>query len=99
LSPPAVRFKRQSFLKGFGFTRRDMLRIKVLAEAVTLSANPRPLNDLDVPFVVGACPMGQESRSTGQPLGHWAGRSLLWWPMNEPEREVWAARPKGPRKI
>jgi hypothetical protein len=52
-----------------------------------------------VPYRVGACLPGHESRFTGGVLGFWAGRTLLWWPMNERERGVWAKRPPGPRAL
>jgi len=91
--------QRKAFLKSFGFTRRDIVRIKAMAESTTGNYLPAALNDLDVPIRVGACPAGQESRSTGKVLGSWAGRTLLYWDMYVEEREVWARRRPGPRRV
>lgn len=91
--------RREVFLRSFKFTRRDKLRIKALAERVKPNWSPDPLRDLDVPFVVGACWPGQEFRSTGTFLGHWAEMTLVYWSMNSAERAVWADRPKGPRPL
>lgn len=91
--------KRQ-FLKSFGFTRRDVRRIQALAEATVAGGQPAALADLDVPYRVGACMPGQESYVSGQILGEWAGRTLLWWPMNEREEQVWRRnRSSGPKPM
>ena len=89
----------REFLRSFGFTRRDVLRIKAMAEATSASAIPRALNDLDVPFRVGAVMPEDVRHSSGQVLGEWSGRTLLWWAMHDAERAVWARRPKGPRRV
>jgi hypothetical protein len=91
--------ERQAFLRSFGFSGRDLVRIRAMAETVTAAYVPAALNDLDVPFRVGACMAGDERYSSGQVLGLWAGRALLWWGMNGREKEVWARRPKGPRRV
>lgn len=91
--------KRQAFLKGFGFTRRDIVRIKALAEATTGNHIPMALNDLDVPYRVGAIMPQDRRHSSGQDLGEWAGRALLYWRMEGAERDVWARRRKGPRSV
>lgn len=91
--------KRQ-FLKSFGFTPRDIRRIQALAEATTGGEVPAALNDLDVPFRVGACMPGMEGYSTGKVLGEWAGRALLFWEMNGREVEVWRRnRRTGPKAV
>lgn len=91
--------RRELYLRSFSFSTRDIARIKFLAERVTPTWDPPPLRDLDVPYTVGAVWPGRELRSTGRFLGHWANRTLLVWEMNLAEREVWAARPKGPRPV
>lgn len=91
---------RRRFLKSFGFTRRDITRIKAMAEATHHGYVPKALNDLDVPVRVGACMPGQESYSSGRPLGEWAGRTLLYWDMNAREEELWRkARRSGPKPV
>jgi hypothetical protein len=92
---------RRRFLGGFGFTRRDVLRIQKMAEAVSHNDGAAALADLDVPYRVGACMPGQEHRSTGRYLGQWAGRTLLWWgPMEGRELEVWRRhRRSGPKPV
>jgi hypothetical protein len=90
----------KAFLKSFGFTKRDVRRIQAMAETVEHGEAPAALADLDVPFRVGACMPGQESRSTGKYLGEWAGRTLLWWEMGERETEVWRRkRATGPKPV
>ena len=91
--------RRQAFLRGFGFSRRDIVRIKALAEATTGNGIPAALNDLDVPYRVGAVMPQDRRHSSGEELGEWAGRSLLYWPMTGAERDRWARRPRGPRKV
>jgi hypothetical protein len=89
---------KRAFLKSFGFTPRDVRRIQAVAEATTKLETPASLDDLDVPFRVGACMPGREGYSTGKILGEWAGRSLLYWPMNDREQEVWErSRRRGPK--
>lgn len=91
---------RRRFLKSFGFTRRDITRIKAMAEATHDGYAPKALDDLDVPVRVGACMPGQESYSSGRVLGDWAGRSLLYWEMNDREAEAWRrARRTGPKPV
>ncbi len=90
---------RRRWLRSFGFTRRDQARIKAMAETVTSNCGAASLNDLDVPFRVGACLHQDVGRSTGKILGEWAGRTLLYWPMVGMERDHWAARRPGPRKV
>lgn len=99
LSGPNADAVHRQFLRSFGFTRRDIVRIKQLAEATERDA-PAALDNLDVPFRVGACMPGQEWTSSGQRLGEWAGRTLLWWPMNEREAEIWRQRRRtGPKPV
>ena len=99
LSGPEHELRRKAFLKSFGFSRRDITRIRALAERDAAGEAAAALGDLDVPVRVGACEPGREGYSTGRPLGTWAGRTLLWWPMNSREQEVWRRRPKGPRGV
>jgi len=91
--------RRELYLRSFNFSVRDRLRIKLLAERVTPTWDPPPLRDLDVPYTVGATWPGREFLSSGRFLGHWNNMTLLVWDMNPAEREVWAARPKGPRPL
>lgn len=87
------------FVRSFGFTRRDTARIKAMADRTTPERAEAALNDLDVPFRVGACMPGEERYSSGLVLGEWAGRVLLYWPMVGRERDHWQARRPGPRKV
>jgi hypothetical protein len=89
----------REFLRSFGFTRRDTARIRAMAERVTPNHPEVALNDLDVPYRVGACIRGEERHSNGLLLGEWAGRTLLYWEMKGFERDHWAARRRGPRKV
>jgi hypothetical protein len=79
----------------FGFTRRDVERIKTMAEGFTGSGSSEPLVDLDVPYRVIATEMGRESYFSGEVLGTWAGRLLLVWRMTNREQEVWQRRMQG----
>ena len=103
ITPDVVRARleaeRKAFLKSFGFTRRDMIRIKAMAESTTANYSPAALNDLDVAVRVGACMPGGERHTTGAWLGSWAGRSLLYWTINSGEREIWAKRRREPRGV
>jgi hypothetical protein len=90
---------RAEFVRSFGFTKRDTARIKAMAERTTRNNNEVALNDLDVPFRVGACMIGDERHSSGLVLGEWAGRSLLYWEMTGAERDHWASRRRGPRAV
>ena len=90
---------RRAFLLGFGFSKRDLARIKVMAEATTARSLPTTLNDLDVPYRIGACWPGDERHSSGKVLGEWAGRTLLYWELNSGERGLWERRRPGPRKV
>ena len=90
---------RRAFLIGFGFSRRDVVRIKAMAEATTANSIPKALNDLDVPFRIGACWPGSERYSSGKVLGEWFGRTLLYWEMSGSERDRWASRRRGPRGV
>lgn len=91
--------ERQAFLRGFGFTSRDLARIKAMAECVTHSYVPAGLSDLDVPYRVGACMPEDRRHSSGDVLGEWAGRTLLYWKLEGVAYDRWRARPKGPRGV
>ena len=86
---------RRAFLLGFGFTKRDIVRIRAMAETTTANYAPAALNDLDVPFRIGAAWPGTERHSSGQVLGEWKGRVLLYWEMKGAERDRWASRRRG----
>jgi len=91
---------RRRFLKSFGFTRRDVRRIQAMAETCSVGFEPAALDDLDVPYRVGACLPAAEGYSSGKLLGEWKGRSLLWWPMNEAEEREWRRkRRSGPKAV
>jgi hypothetical protein len=93
--------RHKAFLRGFGFSRRDIARIKAMAETCDGRSAPLALNDLDVPYRVGACMPGEESRGSGSYLGQWQGRSLLFWgPMTGRELEEWRRRrATGPKPV
>lgn len=91
--------ERREFFRAFAFSKRDIVRIRAMAEATTPNYAPAPLNDLDVAFRVGACWPGSERRSSGKELGEWAGRVLVYWEMAGSERDKWASRRPGPRKV
>ena len=60
--------KRARFIAGFGFTRRDVLRIRTFAERVETPWPPTPLTDLDVAYAVTArLDLGHPLRG---PFGH-----------------------------
>lgn len=59
-----------------GLTRRDVARIKAMAEAVTENYTPAALADLDAPWRVCALPRG-ENKGSGEVFGEWAGRVLV----------------------
>lgn len=96
---PAGDLAHALFLRSFGFSKRDVVRIKAMAETVTRNYTPAALNDLDVPYRVGACVDGEERRHSGEVLGVWAGRKLLYWKMMGAELDRWQARRPGPRKV
>jgi hypothetical protein len=75
-----------------GLTRRDVRRIQAMAEACTdLYAAPA-LVDLDVPVRVIAVKPAEADRFSGEILGQWAGRTLLYWRMTNREIEAWRQR-------
>jgi hypothetical protein len=75
-----------------GLSREDVARIQALAESLDpLDGSTPPLVDLSVPIRVVAVRRGEESRFSGEVLGEWAGRSILFWRMTNREREAWAA--------
>lgn len=88
---------RRAFIAGFGFSARDVVRIRAMAESATATWTPLPLNDLDVPFVIGV--EGPAGLNGAKILGEWEGRTLTYRAMNPAERACWAARPPGPRKV
>lgn len=97
LESPQVAAKRElerrAFFRSLGLSRRDIVRIKALAEA----EDRRPeLCDLDVPIVVS---VGAMPSPHWKALGAWVGRPLVFREMNSGERGVWERRPKGPRAL
>lgn len=91
--------ERREFFRAFGFSKRDLVRIRAMAETTTANYTPAALNDLDVPFRVGAVWPGSKGGSSGKVLGEWAGRTLLYWEMTGSERDRWARRRRGPRPV
>lgn len=91
--------ERREFLRSFRFTHRDIVRIKAMAEATTSNSMPAALNDLDAPYRVGAVMPQDRRHSSGEDLGEWAGRTLLYWEMRGVEYDRWRRRPKGPRGV
>jgi hypothetical protein len=89
----------REFVLSFGFTKRDATRIKAMAERTTSGSLPVALNDLDVPYRVGACMLGEERHSSGLVLGEWQGRALLYWQMTGAELLHWRNRRGGPRPV
>lgn len=79
-------------LAAYGFTDLDWARIKVLARQVSASYTPPPLIDLDVPYRIGVCKLGQEGRSSGRHVASWRGRAILLWEMTDAERRAWQVR-------
>ena len=91
---------KREFLKTFGFTKRDVLRIQRMAAATASDREPREMNDLDVPFRIGSCWPGHEGYSTGRILGESHGSTLLYWEMNSAEADQWRrSRRTGPKPI
>jgi hypothetical protein len=99
LSSFASHIERQAWLKSFGFTRRDTLRIRAMAERLAQTGKRGGLSDLDVPIRVGAVPPREEALHSGEYLGEWAGQSLLYWRMTEPEINVWRRRPRAAKGV
>jgi hypothetical protein len=61
-------------------TRRDVARIKALAESVTEGVTPAAIADLDAPWRVAAMTAELAGRSNGEAFGTWAGLTLVaWW--------------------
>ena len=88
---------RKVFLAQFGFTKRDIIRIRLMAEEATANFAPCALNDLDVPYRVGVLSGGGTS---GEVLGTWKGRTLVYWPMHEAERAAWSRKRRdGPKPV
>lgn len=74
-----------------GLSPDDVARIQALAESLgPHDGSTHPLTDLSVPIRVVAVRKGEESRFSGEILGEWAGRSLLFWRMTNRERALWA---------
>lgn len=99
--PPEVEKARarRAFLKSMGLTKRDVMRIKALAESVTDNYTPAGLQDLDVPYRIQALMPSQARRGSGTPIGSWVGRELVCWKLMDREFEQWRRRPKGPRGV
>lgn len=67
-----------------GLTRRDVARIKTLAETVTNNYTPARIEDLDAPWRVAAVMPKDATRTSGEVFGEWAGRVLVAWWRPEP---------------
>jgi hypothetical protein len=99
-SGPMTEADRRAFLRSFGFTKRDVLRIRALAEGLPDAKMGAELDDLDVPFRVAAVKPNHARNFSGIPLGEWAGRTLIYWEMVDIEREVWERnRRRGPKAV
>jgi hypothetical protein len=61
-----------------GLSRRDVERIKRLAEQVTDYSVPPALADLDAPWRICALKVG-DNPGNGTVFGEWAGRLLVAW--------------------
>ena len=91
---------RRQFFKALGLTRRDVRRIRALAETTTPDHTPRELADLDVPIRLAARCRGEPAPRGALWFGEWADRELFYWPMNPAEAEVWARKRRaGPKPV
>ena len=92
--------ERARFIAGFGFSRRDVLRIRTFAERVQTAWPPTPLTDLDVAYSVTArLDLGHPLPGPFGHLGRWADRELLWRDFNFAERGLWERKARGPRGV
>lgn len=66
-------------LAAIGVGWRDWIRIRDMVLSTHRLYHPAALNDLSIPYRVGACPAGEESRSTGEAFARYAGRTILVW--------------------
>lgn len=92
MSPAERRRRHQAWIASWGFTPRDLQRIKHLAEEATDTYTPDALVDLDVPVRVIAVRPDEVKRMSGTLLGVHKGRALLAWQLVDREREAWARR-------
>lgn len=101
LSDHAWQAAKYQLLHSFGFTRRDVQRIKAFAERVKSSAPyAKGLSDLDAEVYVTARRMSALPIPKAYELmGEWAGRDLLYRRFNDPERRLWQSRRGGPRPV
>jgi len=84
----------------FALSQRDVERIKAMAAATTRRTAPQPQADFDVPYTIGTCMTGREHKAGGNVLGHWDGRTILYWEMAAAERLVWATtKRRGPAGV
>lgn len=84
-------------INALGLNRDDVARIQALAEGLgPYDGSTAALTDLSIPIRVVAVREGEEDRFSGERLGAWAGRSLLFWRLNNRERQSWAAARSGP---
>lgn len=73
----------------YGFTRRDVARIKAFAEERARAPGydiEIAIPDLDAPWRVGAYHERDVRRLNGARLGEWAGMVLLVWPRRPSRR-------------
>lgn len=96
MSPEERRRRHRAWLESFGFSAADWRRIRLLAEGASPNYVPAALDDLSVPWRVGATMAADRRWSAGELLGVIeapAGRvAVLAWAMTEPERSRWARR-------
>jgi hypothetical protein len=91
---------RRQFFRALGLTRRDVTRIRAMAEATVPGQLPRELADLDVPIRVTARCRGEPEPRGAEWLGEWADRVLFFWRMNAMEAEVWERKRRaGPKLV
>jgi hypothetical protein len=90
--------KPPASLLHFGFTDLDWARVKILARQVSATYVPPPLDDLDVPYRVGVCKLGQEGGYSGKHVASWRGRAILVWEMTDTERRDWERRDRARRR-
>jgi hypothetical protein len=86
----------RAILSTAGFSPEDIERIEALWSQVTELSSPAALDDLSVPYRVGACRAIDAHRFSGLPIVSWGGKSILLWQMTEREREAW--KRKKPRR-
>ena len=101
LSDAGWQAAKYQLLHSFGFTRRDVQRIKAFAERVKTSAPySKGLGDLDADVYVTARRMSAlPIPKPYELMGEWDARDLLYRRFNDAERGLWQRRRGGPRPV